>query len=246
MEHRRGHMINKDLSIPLYEQVKIYLEEKIISNEWAVGHRLPTEKELSKKFNVSNITVKRAIHELVNEGHLYRQSGKGTFVKRKEEKNLSELVSLRNEEWEEASHPHRTLSFDKEFADSKVSNCLQIGTSDEVYKIKRVKIEEDTPVAIEYSFIPVKLVPELPSSTIENELLYNIFQNKFNIKLNRAKVYFSVIAADEHEANLLGVPLGEQLTVIERYTITDKEEIVEYSRFILKDNGAKYYLEVKI
>ena len=239
-------MINKDLSIPLYEQVKDYLEEKITSAEWDVGHRLPTEKELTEQFDVSNITVKRAIHELVNEGVLYRQSGKGTFVKKKEEKDLSKLVSLRNEEWEEESHPHRTLSFNKEDAGAKVSSCLQIDTNDDVYKIKRLKMDNDRPVAIEYSFIPVKLVPNLSASKVENDLLYNIFKNDHKIKLDRAKVYFSVIEADEHEANLLEVPLGEQLTVLERYTITESKKIIEYSRFILKDNGAKYFLEVKI
>jgi len=239
-------VINKDLSIPLYEQVKDYLEEKITSSEWDVGHRLPTEKELTKQFGVSNITVKRAIHELVNEGVLYRQSGKGTFVKRKEEKDLSKLVSLRNEEWEKESHPHKTLSFNKEIADSRVSNALQIEINEKVYKIKRVKMDNDRPVALEYSFIPVKLVPNLSASKMENDLLYNIFKNEHKIKLDRAKVYFSVIEANEHEANLLEVPVGEQLTVLERYTITETKAIIEYSRFILKDNGAKYYLEVKI
>src|SRR5699024_11397847 len=72
--------VNKDLSIPLYQQVKDYLKDKITSCEWEVGYQLPTEKELAAQFHVSNITVKRAVLELVNKGLLHRQSGKGTFV----------------------------------------------------------------------------------------------------------------------------------------------------------------------
>src|SRR5699024_10048759 len=134
LRDRRIIVINKKLSIPLYEQVKDYLEEKITSAEWDVGHRLPTEKELTEQFEVSNITIKRVIHNLVNEGVMYRQRGRGTFEKKKEEKDLSKLVSLRNEEWEEESHPHRPLSFNREAAGPKVSSCLQIDVNDDVYK----------------------------------------------------------------------------------------------------------------
>lgn len=107
--------IDKSLSIPLYQQVKDYLEEKIIIGEWSLGYQLPSEKELAVKFDVSNITVKRAIHELVNEGVLERHSGKGTFViEKKEAKDISTLVSLKNESWSENKHyPHKTIKFKK-------------------------------------------------------------------------------------------------------------------------------------
>src|SRR5699024_1078811 len=107
-------------------------------------------------------------------------------------------------------------------------------------------MDNDRPVTIESSLILAKLVTNLSSSKMRGNLLYNIFKNEHKIKLDRARVYFSGIEADEHEANLLEVPLGEQLTVLERYTITEAKAIIEYSRFILKDNGEKYFLEVKI
>ncbi|MED4925018.1 GntR family transcriptional regulator [Anoxybacillus geothermalis] len=64
--------IDKKLHIPLYRQVERVLEEKIKSDEWPIGHQLPTEQELADLFDVSTITVKRAIIELVNKGYLYR------------------------------------------------------------------------------------------------------------------------------------------------------------------------------
>ncbi|MFD2923049.1 GntR family transcriptional regulator [Halobacillus naozhouensis] len=238
--------INKSLSLPLYQQVKRYLEEKITLKEWEAGHRLPTEKELSSQFNVSTITIKRAIHDLVDEGFLYRQSGKGTFVTDKKEQNISRLVSLRNEAWEDHNHPHRTLNFNREKAGRKIGKLLGLSEKQEVYKINRIKLQGDKPIAIEHSFIPTSLVPNLNPSDIENELLYNLFEERYHVKLEKAKVYFNTTLADEYEANLLKIPLGEQLFVLERYTLTEAKDVIEYSRFILKQDQSRYFLEVPL
>lgn len=238
--------LNKNLLLPLYHQVKNYLEEKILSEEWGVGHQLPTEKELAAQFNVSSITIKRAIHELVNEGLLYRQSGKGTFVIKKEEKNLSQLVSLKSESGESKHHPHKTLSFKKERAAKKVADIFDIKTNHSVYKIIRVKLEEDLPIALEYSYVPANKFPDLNPKTFENDLLYDMFIKKYQMKLDKAKVYFSVVLAEKIEADILNVPIGEQLFVIERHTLTTDGKVIEYSQFIMKPDQTKYFVEIKI
>ncbi|ASK62415.1 transcriptional regulator [Virgibacillus phasianinus] len=238
--------INKSLSIPLYQQVRGYLKEKIISGEWEVGYQLPTEKELASQFDVSSITIKRAVLELVNEGLLHRQSGKGTFVTQIEEKDISKFVSLKNESWEQHHHPHKLLSFKKDPAGRKVGKLLEIKPDEDVYKINRLKIQNDSPVVIEHSFIPSALFPDLQQSDIDNDLLYNIFIKKYGAQLKKARIYFSTILADEYEANLLEVPIGEQLFVFERYTVTKDNKAVEYSKFVLKQDQSKYFLEVQL
>ncbi|MTW87905.1 UTRA domain-containing protein [Virgibacillus dakarensis] len=238
--------VNKNLSVPLYHQIKDYLEDKITMREWQPGYRLPTEKELAAQFNVSNITVKRAIHELVNEGILYRQSGKGTFVIKKEEQDISKLVSLRNESEDNQQHPHKTLSFTKVKAGKKIGKILEINPDENVYKINRLKIKKGNPEVIEYSFIPGNVFPDLTQTDIEDELLYNIFLKKYGMKLGKAKIFFSTIIADDYEAGLLKIPKGDQLFVLERYTVTVKNQIIEYSKFILKQDQSRYFLEVQL
>jgi len=65
---------------PLYKKIKEIVKEQILSGKWAVGQCIPTEKELSEKFNVSRFTVRQSLLELTREGYLHRQAGKGTFV----------------------------------------------------------------------------------------------------------------------------------------------------------------------
>jgi len=238
--------VDKSLSTPLYHQVKDYLQEKIDSGEWESGYRLAAERVLADQFNVSNITIKRAIQELVHEGYLHRQSGKGTFVIKKKEQDISKMVSLHNKHEESATHPHRLLSFKKVGAGSKIAKQLNLKPSDQVYKIIRLKIEDGSPAVIEYSFLPSTPFPGLTVDDIDDNLLYNIFTNKYGLELNKAKIYFSTTLAQEYEEELLNVPKGEQLFVLERYTFSKQNETIEYSKLIFKENQAKYFLEVEL
>ncbi|SFB38575.1 GntR family transcriptional regulator [Lentibacillus halodurans] len=239
--------VDKTLSIPLYQQIKDYLKEKIDSGEWEAGYRLAAERELAEQFSVSNITIKRAIHELVYEGYLHRQSGKGTFVIKKEEQDISKMVSLHNDKLAKSTkHPHKLLSFKKDSAGSKIAKKLHINQSDRVYKIIRLKIENGSPAIIEYSFVPSDPFPNLSVDDLEDNLLYNIYTKKYGVELNKAKIYFSTSVAHEYEEKLLNVVKGEQLIVLERFTTSKQQDIIEYSKFILKENQAKYYLEVQL
>ncbi|WP_408011238.1 GntR family transcriptional regulator [Pseudalkalibacillus sp. A8] len=238
--------LNKNIPTPFYHQVKDYLEEKITQEIWEPGHKLPAEHELAKQFSVSRITVKRAIHDLVNKGILYRQRGKGTFVSKREDKDIFKLVTLRNEAEDKTPHPHKTLSFKEREAGIKIGDALDIDPKDKVYQIHRLKIEEDVPVGIEYTYIPVSLFPGLSKKAIDDDLIYNMFTNKYGTNLDRAKIYFSTIIAGELESNLLNVPEGEQLFVIERHTYSLEEQAVEYSKFVIKQDKTRYFIEVRL
>ncbi|WP_404455325.1 GntR family transcriptional regulator [Virgibacillus necropolis] len=238
--------VNKNLSTPLYHQVKDYLKEKITLGEWEPGYRLEPEKELASQFGVSSITVKRAILELVSEGALHRQSGKGTFVIKKVEQDISKLVSLQNETVDYQAHPHKTLSFNKIYAGKKIGSHLGVNPNGQVYEIKRLKIENDRPVVIEHSFIPSTIFPDLQLTDFEDDLLYNIFVKKYGEKLKKSKIFFSTIIADDYEAKLLNIPKGEQLFVLERYTVATNNKTIEYSKFILKQDQSRYFLEIQL
>ena len=67
--------------MPLYQQLKEEIKGKITDNTFPYGSKIPTETELSEIFQVSRITVRRAIQELCQENYLVKKQGKGTFVK---------------------------------------------------------------------------------------------------------------------------------------------------------------------
>lgn len=83
-------------SIPFYKQIKEDILKKIEKGEYKVGDKIPSIFELSKIYNVSNIVVRQALGELMNEGYLEGIPGKGTFVKEKKEeiKKDEKLIGL--------------------------------------------------------------------------------------------------------------------------------------------------------
>lgn len=237
--------VDKSNPLPLYLQVKDVLEKKINSHEWEPGEKIPTEKELAHQLDVSNITVKRAVIDLVNEGLLYRQRGKGTFVVTSvPEKEIYSSVFF-------SSGPndittHELLSYTVEKADAAIAKFLQITEEDEVINIQRLGIEDGEPMSIEHTYLPKKIFSGNFIEGVENELIYNILKKKYNLELSTAKNYFSGIVANQADAKLLNISKNTPLFVWERITHTETDLAVEYSKFIMRQDKEKYYLEVKL
>ena len=79
---------------PRYRQVKDFIVERILAGAWPTGHRVPSERILTDDFQVSRMTVHRALRELTAEGWLTRAQGAGTFVA--EQKPQLALLEIRN------------------------------------------------------------------------------------------------------------------------------------------------------
>ena len=66
--------------VPIYYQIKQNIKTWIVNKEYTLGQKIPSENALAKRFQVSRLTVRQAVSELVREGLLSRKRGEGTFV----------------------------------------------------------------------------------------------------------------------------------------------------------------------
>lgn len=236
--------LDKSLSIPLYQQLKTLLHEKIISGEWEIGDQLPTEQELADTLQVSRMTIKRAIFELVNEGLLYRQQGKGTFVaSKREERDLFQLPTFSDGGRIEHS-PHELVSYTLEAAGVRIAKALNIEENDLTVKLIRTKIEEGEPVGLDYTYLPYAICPRFLPEMVDNDLIYNVLKKHYGIKLKKAKIFLSPAIANAYEAKLLHIEPRSSVFVWERTTFDHQDTVVEYSKFVMRQDKAKYYLEV--
>lgn len=238
--------IDKSSHVPLYRQVEEVLEEKIISKQWEVGYQLPTEQELAVHFEVSTITVKRAIIELVNKGYLYRQSGKGTFVavNNTNGQDMKTLILSTVEGDEE--HPHELISFTVENREVEVAGKFGLKPDAKIFMIKRLKIEKDIPAAMEFSYLPFDKCPNLTPNDINNELIYNILKNKYHISLGKARLFIKPHIAIGELAERLQIEPGTPVFEWERFTYTKQGEVIEYSKFYVRQDKFTYYTEINL
>ena len=84
----------ENMAIPKYQYIKDELKNKIISGQFASGDKFYTEAELIAMYDVSSITVVRALNDLAKDGYIVRQQGKGTFVSRARKHKLVEFSDV--------------------------------------------------------------------------------------------------------------------------------------------------------
>jgi len=100
-----SELINPRLAVPLPQQLKEILVEKIRAGEYIPGEKIPSERDLAEKFGISRISARQALTEMIAEDYLFRIPGKGTFVERADQvarklkRGSFSVAFLINSEW---------------------------------------------------------------------------------------------------------------------------------------------------
>jgi GntR family transcriptional regulator len=217
-------MINKNSPVPIYHQLEEYIKQQIqngILKEEAV---IPSEREYAERFEISRMTVRQAINNLVSEGYLKRQKGRGTFVnKKKVEQELQGMTSFTEDMLSRGMSPSSTLlSFQIIPADKKTASDLRIEEKDFVYKIKRIRLADDAPLALETAYIPVELVPGLTEEN-SNLSLYQYIEEHLSLSISEATQEIEAAIASSHDAEALGIDIGDPILLIERISYLQNE-----------------------
>ncbi len=217
-------MINKNSPVPIYHQLEEYIKQQIengILKEEAV---IPSEREYAQMFQISRMTVRQAINNLVIEGYLKRQKGRGTFVNRKKvEQELQGMTSFTEDMRSRGMSPSSTLlSFQIIPADNKTALNLKIDENESVYKIKRIRLADGSPMAIETAYIPVKLVPGLTEAN-SNLSLYQYIEDNLSLSISEATQEIEASNAGSLEAETLEIPIGDPVLLIKRISYLQNE-----------------------
>ena len=165
-------LLDKQSTVPMYVQIEEHLKQRMQQGEFSVGTAIPSERELTEMFGVSRMTVRQSITNMVNNGLLYREKGRGTFVAApKVEQPLSGLTSFTEDMLSRGMAPsNRLISFDKMMPYVDVAQKLQLGEGEEVFLVKRIRYADDKPMAIEKTYLPVKLVPALDKDALTGSI----------------------------------------------------------------------------
>lgn len=168
------------MKIPKYQQIKEDLLKKIEHGEFENGDRFYSEAELVKLYNVSSITVIRAIQELANDGYLVRYQGKGTYVSRSRKRKLVEFSDI--EVFAGETETVTVLSIEKE-NDDHIRKILKLRKKDSYYKITRIRKVDDKPYMLHFSYIPNQFIKKNCPDLSYYDSIYNRFKSDFNIHM---------------------------------------------------------------
>jgi|HigsolmetaGSP12D_1036236.scaffolds.fasta_scaffold02920_3 GntR family transcriptional regulator len=238
--------LNHRLPIPLYHQLKEIFNSKIESGEWRPGQLIPTENELIRKYQVSRTTVREAINALVNEGKLEKKQGRGTHVcKPKLEERLSRLSGFAEEMWSKGFVPGaRLLETAETHAPSKVKETLLGNRDGTVLYIKRLRLANDEPIAIEHSYWPLEIGQWFRDEDLSKIAYYSVLEQR-GIALRDADELISARACSRKDAQLLGISEGDPLLRMERVTYSASGEAIEHTFTDYRSDRYTYRVHLK-
>ena len=147
---------------PLYQQLQRALRGAIENRVIGPDDALPPERDLAEMLNVSRITVRKAIDELVEEGLLIRKQGSGTFVSNRVEKNFAKLTSF-SEDMRARGREPRSVWLNRAAGTVTPEESLTLRSSPgtPVFRFHRIRYADDAPMALEYATVIATCLPSL-------------------------------------------------------------------------------------
>jgi GntR family transcriptional regulator len=236
--------------IPLYYQLENVLREKITSGAYAGGERLPTEIELIEEYKVSRITVRQALQALSEDGLIERKQGRGTYVAERKSKkrkftgtihltgSLDELIAMGMET------PVKVLEMNRVDADLHEAELLQLKIGTPIYRLKRLRMNENKPFGLIINYLPEEIGSRLTVAELSSGALLHTIESKLGYHLETATQEIKAELADPYVANLLDVRVGTALLSIERTVYTDKGVPVEYVHTLYRSDLYGYSVKL--
>ena len=239
--------IYRNSPLPRYFQLKEIMRERIRSGEWKPGELIPSERELSEKYGISRMTARQAITELVNEGLFYREQGKGTFVsQRKITQQLIHLTGFTEDIRARGQRPGtKVLSATMHPADEETAGKLRINPGTPIFRLQRLRLADDEPLAIELSQISFKGCEGLLEEDLEHNSLYRLLEAKYGLALMEADQELEAGLTGSEEAQLLKISVARPVLFTRRITYTDRNQPIEYAKAVYCGNKYTFYTHMK-
>lgn len=238
-------MLDQNTSTPLYEQLKVAIKGDIVNNLYKPGDRMPSEPELEKKYQVSRITVRRAIKELCEEEILIRKQGKGTFVLgHKNSPRLDRAAGGFHDLLEKEGKKITVDILEKTIIHVKPSYArdLHIDQDDEAVYLKRLMYADDVPIMIDTSYLPLKRFPGIYEKLEGNVALFRLMEQQYDVHLERYYKVLKVQKATKEISRLLGCHTGDPLFDLFKITYDGDGVPQNISVSILKGEGTYYVI----
>jgi GntR family transcriptional regulator len=226
---------------PLYKQLFQILQQRIKAGIYKSGEKLPSERELIENFKVSRITATAAIQELVQNGLVYRKKGKGTYVTRPRITGLSSFGSFTSDISQRGMTPtSRIIEIKTVQAEEEQINHLGLNAGDLCIKLSRVRLADNVPLAIETTYLPEKLVPDLGNEDLEHGSLFSILEKRYGLHPSWSEGIFEAASARSEQADLLKIKHGAPVLLVHRVTLDNNDVPLEWAYSIYRADSFSF------
>lgn len=234
----------------LYHQLAKEIRSKIFAGSYPPGSKLPSESELMEDTQMSRSTVRRALAQLVDEGLVFTERGRGAFVSARRQATDGEgsgeaeagahlFHSLTDQFAGTADRlTTKTVEIRLVSADEIAAAFFGIGEGDRLVQLERVRYLNDLPLCLEES-----LLSSAHDALVGRELdgsLYEVLQAEYGEIPARGRKEFEAHVASQREGFLLDVPRGTALIRVADFVFDAEGRPLHISRRTMRTDQAKY------
>lgn len=233
--------LDPDGNAPLYLRLQRSLRQAIQKGVLSPDDALPAERDLAEEFNISRITVRKALSALVDEGLLTRRQGAGTFIASRVEKQFSKLSSFTEDMLSRGRIPHTewlSKSLGKVTPEESMTLGLSPGAS--VYRFNRIRFADSMPMALESSTMPAFC---LASVDVVKESLYEALEAS-GFRPTRALQRLRAVLFTPEQAELLRIKPRDPGLLIERRGFIPDGRTVEITHSYYRGDAYDFVSEL--
>jgi GntR family transcriptional regulator len=228
-------------NLPIYQQITEQISREVSAGLLIDGERLPTERDMAKRYGVAVRTLRKSLAQLTQMGLLIRRQGSGNYI-RKNENHDSIYSFFRLELPSGGGLPSaQIISIDTM---AKPADLPAFGTADFGHRFRRLRFLDDVPAALEEIWLDGSVVEEINPASV-SQSLYKFYRDQLGLWITRAEDWVSLDTVPHWQTPPFSLPAGTVAGYVERFGWSQSDIKVEYSRNWFNPKTVRYVARLK-
>ena len=237
--------------VTLYYQVELQIRRLIENGYFKSGDVLPGERELIDTYNVSRITIRKALERLEEDGLIIKKRGTRSVVSDQIPKRLAKASTIEDfrgiedELRQKGLCPKASVLEHISLIPSEaISEIFQTGTNTEITRIRRLCKVDDEPIWLESRYFPQQLGEKLNAESLENQSVLSLMFH-LGYKVDDVEIRLEAVSATSQQAKLLKVPLNTTLLLHQSIAYDKSKRVLHLTRAYLRSDYYKFIIYAK-
>jgi DNA-binding GntR family transcriptional regulator len=199
-------------SVPFFIQIAETMKRRILSGQYNPGKQLFTGEELEREFQTSNITIRKAMEKLKNDGFVERRRGLGTTVSKIAPEplgfELGNSFKKLKECIEKLNTKVKVLEITRTASSEYVQNILSMSPEQEIWRLKRIRIHKSLPISFYTYYADPLFCSDMSEKDAEKDDILKTIEQAMGIKIHKVKQTLRSVVADLDISSALDISFG--------------------------------------